>query len=319
MSFRLATLASSLAAASALVSPATFAAQDCMTVLVYAVNNICRMLPNGYTQCQPVATVAPASGCRVPGAPPLAHLPMGPAILNPPGRVMPAGPGYAQPYLAPWSAFQAYQPFPPQTIPTQPQTAAPSAPPAAPSPVPVAPQPTAPTVSPPPEVAAVASGTPNPFAAALAEVQAPPTAPPVAVEKLATPAVAPEQAVPVPQTVPAAPQVEDALAHFAFDSNVLTDAGKAELDAWFAQAPKGVAVRITGHADRLGSAPYNLALSRRRAESVKQYLIGKGMEVRAIRLAAKGEAAPVKRCAGGANAATIDCLAPNRRVEIDPD
>ena len=78
-------------------------------------------------------------------------------------------------------------------------------------------------------------------------------------------------------------------------------------------------MRVSGHADRLGPEPYNLNLSLRRAEAVKQYLSEKGISPRRIQLQAKGEAEPVKRCKGGATPATKACLAPNRRVEIDPE
>jgi OOP family OmpA-OmpF porin len=110
----------------------------------------------------------------------------------------------------------------------------------------------------------------------------------------------------------------DALAHFDFDSATLTDAGRAVLDAWLAEAPKGKTIRVSGHADRLGPEPYNLKLSLRRAEAVKQYLIGKGMNPRRIELEALGESDPVKRCKGDPTPATKACLAPNRRVVIDP-
>jgi OOP family OmpA-OmpF porin len=111
----------------------------------------------------------------------------------------------------------------------------------------------------------------------------------------------------------------DALAHFDFDSAELTAAGRAVLDAWLAEAPKNTPVRISGYADRLGPEPYNLTLSLRRAEAVKQYLAGKGIELRRIQTQAKGEAEPVKQCKGGATPTTKACLAPNRRVHIDPE
>ena len=111
----------------------------------------------------------------------------------------------------------------------------------------------------------------------------------------------------------------DALAHFDFDSANLTEAGRAALDAWLATTPGGKTIRVSGHADRLGPEPYNLKLSLRRAEAVKQYLVGKGMDPRRVELEARGESDPVKRCKGEATPATKACLAPNRRVVIDPE
>lgn len=129
------------------------------------------------------------------------------------------------------------------------------------------------------------------------------------------------ETVSVPQAIASTPSVvvEDALAHFAFDSAELTEVGRSVLDDWLAKSPVGMPIVVTGYADRLGPEPYNLKLSARRAESVREYLISKGKDKRDIRTIAKGEADPVKRCRGAASLATKDCLAPNRRVEIDPE
>jgi len=129
------------------------------------------------------------------------------------------------------------------------------------------------------------------------------------------------ETVSVPQAIASTPSVvvEDALAHFAFDSAELTEVGRSVLDDWLAKSPVGMPIVVTGYADRLGPEPYNLKLSARRAESVREYLISKGKDKRDIRTVAKGEADPVKRCRGAASLATKDCLAPNRRVEIDPE
>lgn len=159
-----------------------------------------------------------------------------------------------------------------------------------------------------------ATGTPQPVPdnTHLASAAQPTTPAPAA------PAPAPVQATPaVPAAAPA--KMEDALAHFEFDRAELTEAGRSVLDAWLVRTPKGIPARVTGHADRLGSSAYNLTLSRRRAESVARYLTDKGMRPNDIRLAAKGENVPVVTCRGGPTPATKDCLAPNRRVEIDPE
>ncbi len=76
-------------------------------------------------------------------------------------------------------------------------------------------------------------------------------------------------------------------------------------------------VDITGHTDRLGSEAYNLALSKRRAEAVKGYLVDKGVQSRRLRAVAKGESSPVVRCDEKDKAALIRCLEPNRRVEVE--
>ena len=93
---------------------------------------------------------------------------------------------------------------------------------------------------------------------------------------------------------------------------------RTAIDAWLLIAPPNLAVRVTGHADRLGPTAYNQALSNRRAESVRRYLIDKGMKPEDIQIEAKGEAAPITHCKGGPNPNTIACLAPNRRAELNP-
>ncbi len=126
-----------------------------------------------------------------------------------------------------------------------------------------------------------------------------------------------EPAVPVPVTAGTV-KLEDALTHFEFDKAKLTEAGRAALDTWLAGIPQGLKVRVTGHADRLGPSRYNLALSRRRAESVVRHLSGKGMRPNDIKIVAKGESQPVVTCKGRPTPETKACLAANRRVEIKP-
>jgi outer membrane protein OmpA-like peptidoglycan-associated protein len=76
-------------------------------------------------------------------------------------------------------------------------------------------------------------------------------------------------------------------------------------------------VTITGHTDRIGSDAYNLKLSRQRAEAVKAYLVGKGVESRRLVAVGKGKAEPVVQCNDKDRAALIRCLEPNRRVEVE--
>ncbi len=76
-------------------------------------------------------------------------------------------------------------------------------------------------------------------------------------------------------------------------------------------------VVVTGYTDRLGSDKYNQKLSLRRANSVKDYLTGKGVNPARIAAEGKGEANPVVECKQTKRAALIDCLEPNRRVEVE--
>jgi OOP family OmpA-OmpF porin len=82
-------------------------------------------------------------------------------------------------------------------------------------------------------------------------------------------------------------------------------------------------LEIVGHADRIGGEAYNLALSRRRAEAVRDYLAGKGAEAKRVRAEAVGEAQPVtgETCnnlgaASRKNRKLIECLQSDRRAEL---
>jgi OmpA-OmpF porin, OOP family len=80
-------------------------------------------------------------------------------------------------------------------------------------------------------------------------------------------------------------------------------------------------VTVTGHTDRLGSPPYNMRLSMRRAEAVKAYLVELGIPAAKIVATGKGETLPVTKpgeCRGDqATKELIACLKPDRRVQIE--
>ncbi|WP_152911231.1 OmpA family protein, partial [Burkholderia cenocepacia] len=66
----------------------------------------------------------------------------------------------------------------------------------------------------------------------------------------------------------------------------------------------------TGFTDSVGSDDYNLALSKRRAESVAAYLKAHGLKTDSMTVSGRGKADPV------ASNATPEGRASNRRVEI---
>lgn len=75
-------------------------------------------------------------------------------------------------------------------------------------------------------------------------------------------------------------------------------------------------VVVEGYTDRLGSEAYNLDLSKRRANTVKNELIANGIPGDKIRTVGMGKADQVEPCPGLKGQALRDCLRPNRRVII---
>jgi outer membrane protein OmpA-like peptidoglycan-associated protein len=90
-------------------------------------------------------------------------------------------------------------------------------------------------------------------------------------------------------------------------SGASTNLGK--LAAFLNKYPDS-SVLIEGHTDNTGSYEYNLDLSQRRADSVKSWLVGKGVSTARLNTSGKGEGSPV----AGNDSATGRQL--NRRVEV---
>ena len=113
----------------------------------------------------------------------------------------------------------------------------------------------------------------------------------------------------------------EADALFEFDSAELTAAGRSRLDevlsSLSAKALENKQIEITGYTDRIGPDTYNQGLSERRAQAVRDYLVSKGLPGNAINTQGLGASKPVVGCEGERGAALIDCLAPNRRTEIE--
>jgi OOP family OmpA-OmpF porin len=146
--------------------------------------------------------------------------------------------------------------------------------------------------------------------------------------KKAAPAAAPAAAAPAAKPAAAAPKpaaqkvtlAADAL--FDFNKAVLRPEGKSKLDK-LAGDIKGIKLEViiaVGHADRFGTDAYNQKLSEKRAEAVKAYLVSKGVEPNRVYTEGKGEKQPITKadqCKGPKSKKVIDCLQPDRRVEIE--
>ena len=90
----------------------------------------------------------------------------------------------------------------------------------------------------------------------------------------------------------------------ADQARILADVGKMKDVTW-------QSVTATGHTDALGPPGYNEKLSAKRADEVKIYLVGKGLEPAMISTAGTGAAQPVADNGSAAGRAK------NRRTEIE--
>ena len=129
--------------------------------------------------------------------------------------------------------------------------------------------------------------------------------------------------------VAAAPEV--VTKNFAFSSDVLFDFGKASLKPAAATALDAAnteianlglanpSIQVNGYTDRIGKDAANLKLSQRRAETVANYIVSKGVNPANVTAVGYGKANPVtgNTCdAVKGRKALIACLAPDRRVEL---
>src|SRR5260370_21459551 len=100
---------------------------------------------------------------------------------------------------------------------------------------------------------------------------------------------------------------------FSFNKYALTDDAKAELDKLAMEVKRGKRffIAVEGYTDSTGSRAYNEALSRRRADSVAEYLVAKhDIPIYRIHMIGLGQERPVD------DARTREARAKNRRVEV---
>jgi outer membrane protein OmpA-like peptidoglycan-associated protein len=122
----------------------------------------------------------------------------------------------------------------------------------------------------------------------------------------------PPPPAPVPVAAPAPAPARTYLVFFDWDKADLTDRAR-QIIAEAAQNSTRVQytrIDVAGHADRTGSAAYNMTLSRRRAETVAAELVRDGVPRTAITIQAFGDTHPLVPTAAGVREPQ------NRRVEI---
>lgn len=97
---------------------------------------------------------------------------------------------------------------------------------------------------------------------------------------------------------------------FATDRSDLDSAAQETLRrqaAWLQRYPE-IVVRIEGHADERGTREYNLALSQRRANETREYLVGLGIASSRISIIPYGKERPLALCSNE------NCWKQNRRA-----
>jgi len=116
---------------------------------------------------------------------------------------------------------------------------------------------------------------------------------------------------------------------FDFNKATLKPAGKDALDALVVEVknlnPSEGSAIVVGYTDRIGSEKYNQALSERRAEAVRAYLVAQAPNAAdMIKAEGRGEANPVTgdtcnniKDSKKTRAKLVECLAPDRRVEVE--
>ena len=162
----------------------------------------------------------------------------------------------------------------------------------------------------------------------------PKKAPPPPPKKVAPPPPKKPEAKPEakpkkPQPINITEKIE--LQNIPFDKAELTDDNKKELGQFLGALRKANkqrtavtfgAVVVTGHTDRLGTLPYNMKLSERRAVVAKDHLVDvEKVDPKLIFWEGKGPKQPIpvtKFCDNKMNRKQlIECLGPNRRVTVE--
>jgi len=98
---------------------------------------------------------------------------------------------------------------------------------------------------------------------------------------------------------------------FDTDSSNLSPTATATLDkqaAWLNRYTNYQHILIEGHADERGTREYNIALGARRSQTVREYLVSRGVSAQRMRTISYGKERPVAVCDD------ISCWSQNRRA-----
>jgi OOP family OmpA-OmpF porin len=152
--------------------------------------------------------------------------------------------------------------------------------------------------------AILGAGTGYLICRAMQKEEAPPPPPPP-----------PPRAAPAPPPAPVEERIVLRGVNFDFDKADIRPDAAVILDEAASQlnASPGRSVTVAGHTDSVGADAYNQGLSERRAASVKDYLVGKGVDASRLTTVGYGESNPI------ASNDTADGRALNRRVELNLD
>ena len=137
----------------------------------------------------------------------------------------------------------------------------------------------------------------------------PPAPPPAPVEVVAPPPPPPVEVAPPPPPVCSPGPF---IVFFEWDKSDITPEAASILDNAISQYANcgNAQVMLAGHADRSGSAQYNVGLSQRRADAVKAYFVAHSIPDAVVTEQAFGESRPRVETADGVREVQ------NRRVEI---
>ena len=116
----------------------------------------------------------------------------------------------------------------------------------------------------------------------------------------------------------------------AFEVNVLFDSDKSALRAagrdtldQFVASIHGLdsqSIRATGYGDRTGSHAFNQILSQQRVDTVKAYLVDKGIASNRVQTSTRGETPPdtlARKCEHANSATNVACVQPDRHVFLE--